>query len=439
MRVFEISDDVSYQEVVSYITARGQASDCNAALQSKLDTTKWIVEAVRKNGDAAVAEFTERFDGVSLEPESFELNSDEIDSAVATVDPKIFAVLERAHDNIRRFHAKRLRESWEETSEDGTVLGQRITPVDSAGVYVPGGKAFYPSSVLMNIVPARVAGVKEIVMVSPPSCQGSIHPAVLAAARIAGATRVFRVGGAQAIAALAYGTGRIPSVAKITGPGNTYVTAAKAMVRGVVEIDSEAGPSEVVVLADDKAEPAYVAAELLAQAEHDEEATSVLITPSADLAKAVRDLVAAEVKQLSRKAIIWASLENQGAIILVRNMDEAVSLTNLFAPEHLSIQTVFPRKVADQITNAGAMMLGAMTPIAAGDYYAGPNHILPTGRRARFSSALTAEDFRKVTNVLYYSRERLQRDAEDILALAGLEGLQAHARSVEVRQNHEVR
>jgi len=291
----------------------------------------------------------------------------------------------------------------------------------------------------MNIVPARVAGVKEIVMVSPPSCQGSIHPAVLAAARIAGATRVFRVGGAQAIAALAYGTGRIPSVAKITGPGNTYVTAAKAMVRGVVEIDSEAGPSEVVVLADDKAEPAYVAAELLAQAEHDEEATSVLITPSADLAKAVRDLVAAEVKQLSRKAIIWASLENQGAIILVRNMDEAVSLTNLFAPEHLSIQTVFPRKVADQITNAGAMMLGAMTPIAAGDYYAGPNHILPTGRRARFSSALTAEDFRKVTNVLYYSRERLQRDAEDILALAGLEGLQAHARSVEVRQNHEVR
>lgn len=439
MRVFEISDDASYQEVVSYITARGRVADGNAALQSKLDTTKWIVEAVRKNGDAAVAEFTERFDGVVLEPDAFELTPDEIDAAVATVDPKILAVLERAHDNIRRFHAKRLRESWEETSEDGTVLGQRITPVDSAGVYVPGGKAFYPSSVLMNIVPARVAGVKEIVMVSPPSCQGSIHPAVLAGARIAGATRVFRVGGAQAIAALAYGTQRIPSVCKITGPGNTFVTAAKAMVRGVVEIDSEAGPSEVVVLADDKAEPAYVAAELLAQAEHDEEATPVLITPSADLAKVVRDLVAAEVKQLSRKAIIWASLENQGAIILVRNMDEAVTLTNLFAPEHLSIQTVFPRKVADQITNAGAMMLGAMTPIAAGDYYAGPNHILPTGRRARFSSALTAEDFRKVTNVLYYSKERLQRDAEDILALAGLEGLQAHARSVEVRQNHEVR
>jgi histidinol dehydrogenase len=316
------------------------------------------------------------------------------------------------------------------------VLGQRITPIERVGVYVPGGKAFYPSSVLMNIVPARVAGVKEIVMVSPPSYQGSIHPGVLAAARVAGATRVFRVGGAQAVAALAYGTASVPAVNKITGPGNSYVTAAKRMVRNAVEIDSEAGPSEVVVIADEHANPAYVAAELLAQAEHDEEAASVLITPSETLAAAVKERLAHEMETLPRTEIIERSLADYGAMILVRSLDEAVALTNLFAPEHLSIQTVFPRKVADQVANAGAIMMGAMTPVAAGDYYAGPNHILPTARRARFSSPLTAEDFRKVTSLLFYSQARLLRDAEDIIELANTEGLRAHARSVEVRVRH---
>lgn len=437
MKVLEVVDDASYQAVIDYFVTRAGSTGAAAALEDKLQAAEAIVEAVRERGDEAVAEFTRRFDGVALVPEHFELSAGEIDAAVATVEPSLVAILERAHENIRRFHAQHLRESWEEAFEDGTILGQRITPVESAGVYVPGGKAFYPSSVLMNIVPARVAGVTDIAMVSPPSYNGSIHPVVLAAARIAGATRVFRIGGAQAIAALAYGTETIPAVTKITGPGNVYVTAAKALVRGAVEIDSEAGPSEVVVIADEKAEPRFVAYELLAQAEHDEDAMAVLITSSKALADAVLECVAIEAAALPRKNVIEKALEGQGAIVIVRDMDEAIALTNRIAPEHLSVQTEFPHQVSDKIVNAGAMMLGAMTPVAAGDYYAGPNHILPTGRRARFSSPLTAEDFRKVTNVLYYSRERLLRDADDIVQLAQVEGLQAHARAVAIRSPEE--
>ncbi len=432
MQCIQIIDDASYRTAVEFILARSEAA-ADTPVREKLDSVKAIVDAVRNDGDAAVAEFTARFDGVALRPEQFELGTDEIDAAVRQVEPRLIAILERAYENIRRFHARNLRESWEEAFEDGSVLGQRITPIESAGVYVPGGKAYYPSSVLMNIAPARVAGVKEIVMVSPPSYQGSIHPVVLAAARIAGATRVFRIGGAQAVAALAYGTERIPAVTKITGPGNTYVTAAKALVRNVVEIDSEAGPSEVVVIADANAKPAHVAAELLAQAEHDEEACCVLMTPSMELVDAVRQRLESEIARLPRQDMMRAALDSCGAFIVVRSMEEAVALTNLFAPEHLSIQAEFPRKLADRIDNAGAMMLGAMTPVAVGDYYAGPNHILPTRRRARFSSPLTAEDFRKVSSVLYYTRERLENAAEDIMALAAAEGLEAHARSVEVR------
>ncbi|MBI2435892.1 MAG: histidinol dehydrogenase [Candidatus Hydrogenedentes bacterium] len=432
--VSTITGDASRALVEAAIINRGADTGADKGLQEKIEATRWIVEAVRKNGDAALAEFTERFDGVQLTPEQFELGAEEIDQAVSRVDPQLLNILRRAHDNIRRFHAKHLRESWEETFEDGTVLGQRVSPIESAGVYVPGGKAYYPSSVLMNIVPARVAGVKDIVMVSPPSFQGSIHPVVLAAARLAGATRVFRVGGAQAIAALAYGTETVPPVTKITGPGNTFVTAAKALVRSRVDIDSEAGPSEVVVLADAAANPAYVAAELLAQAEHDEEAMCVLITPSAPLVEQVQRRLADEVRQLPRAAIIVRSLEDQGRIIITRDMPEAIALTNLIAPEHLSVQVEYPRRVAEKIENAGAMMLGDMTPVAVGDYFAGPNHILPTGRRARFSSPLTTEDFRKVTSILYYTRDRLKQESEDISAFAQAEQLQAHARSIEVRQ-----
>jgi histidinol dehydrogenase len=435
MKFVEIQSEREFREAADWLRGSGSGAAMGAA--DKHEAVRWILEAVRKNGDAAVAECTARFDGVELTPQQFELSPAEIDAATAQVPPRLIATLERAHENIRRFHAQHLQESWEETFDDGTVLGQRITPIESAGVYVPGGKAFYPSSVLMNIVPARVAGVREIVMVSPPSWQGSIHPVVLAAARLAGATRIFRVGGAQAIAALAYGTETIPAVTKITGPGNAYVTAAKALVRGRVEIDSEAGPSEVAVIADAHAEARYVVAEMLAQAEHDEDAMAVLFTPSAELAVAVRERLKREAASLPRRAIIEASLAGHGAIFVTRSLDEAIALTNIMAPEHLSIQTAVPRKVADKVQHAGAIMLGAMTPVAAGDYYAGPNHILPTGRRARFASPLTTEHFRKVSSILYYTERRLREQAEDIMDLAAAEELQAHARSIAVRVKPE--
>jgi len=433
MRFIEIQSDADLAQARAIIIALGDTDDNNAGIHEKIEQTRVIVEAVRQRGDDAVREFTARFDGVGLEPAQFEVTPDEIAQAVTTVDAGLVAILQRAYDNIRRFHERALRQSWEETYDDGTVLGQRITPISSAGVYVPGGKAFYPSSVLMNIAPANVAGVPQIIMVSPPSFEGSIHPAVLAAAKIAGATRVFRIGGAQSIAALAYGTETIPAVNKITGPGNTFVTAAKALVRHRVDIDSEAGPSEVAVLADASANPEYVAAEMLAQSEHDEEAKALLITDSPELACAVEALLPSRAASLPRRAIIEKSLDNFGIIFLARDADEAIALTNLFAPEHLSIQTADPRATAARITDAGAMMLGAHTPVAVGDYYAGPNHILPTNRRARFSSPLTAEDFRKVTSVLHYSEARLQAEGADIMRFAGVEELQAHARSVEVR------
>jgi histidinol dehydrogenase len=433
MRRINITDDNSWLEAQRYVQRLGYAAE-TPGLEEKRAAVQEILSGVRERGDDAVAEYTARFDGVTLAPEAFEVTPEEIDAAAAQVDPNLIGILHRAQENIRKFHAKNLRQSWEETSEDGTVLGQRITPIERVGVYVPGGKAFYPSSVLMNIAPAKVAGVPEIIMVSPPSWNGSVHPVVLAAAKIAGADRVFRLGGAQAVAALAYGTAHVPPVVKITGPGNSFVTMAKALVRGLVEIDSEAGPSEVVVIADDTAKPAHVATELLAQAEHDEEALCLLITPSEALAEAVEALLPEEIARMPKRAIISQALDNHGACIVTRTMEETVALTNLIAPEHLSIQTEFPRKVGDLIRHAGAMMFGAMTPVAVGDYFAGPNHILPTGRRARFASPLSAEDFRKTTSILYYTRERLRQDADDIIAFAKAEELDAHARAVEVRR-----
>jgi len=431
MTTLEIISDADFQSVALRVCA--ETGNEGESSRDKIESVRAILDAVRTRGDEAVAEFTERFDGVTLSPDRFEITSHEIARATAEIDPLLMQSLERAHENIQAYHAKHLRESWEETAPDGTILGQRITPIATAGVYVPGGKAFYPSSVLMNIVPARVAGVEEILMVSPPSYQGGIHPVVLAAAKLAGATRIFRIGGAQAIAALAYGTERIPAVCKITGPGNTYVALAKRLVNGICDIDTEAGPSEVVVIADEAANPAFVAAELLAQAEHDEEARSILITPSGDLIAQVETETAKQAAGLSRKAIIGQSLAGQGFLVKVRDLGEAIRLSNWIAPEHLSIQTRDPRAVLDQITNAGAVMLGGYTSVAMGDYFAGPNHILPTGRRARYASPLTAEDFRKVTSVISYSYERLMRDAADIRRLAEAEQLTAHANAVEVR------
>ncbi len=434
MNKITVRSDRDFENAVAQLCHSVARTDADRVIAEKIEAARAIVSAVRELGDDAVADYTQRFDGASLKPDQFEVRPAEIDAAMATVDPELIAALRRAHDNIIKFHEKNLRQSWEETLEDGTVLGQRITPIESVGVYVPGGKAFYPSSVLMNIVPARVAGVENIVMVSPPSYRGGIHPVVLAAARIAGATRVFRVGGAQAIAALAYGTKTIPQVLKITGPGNTYVTAAKSLVRSIVDIDTEAGPSEVVVIADESANPRLVAGEMLAQSEHDEEAKSILIATSEDFCDRVAIALEDEMKTLSRRAIIQKALDTNGAMVVVRDLDEAAKLSNLLGPEHLAIYTEDPRYVYDRITAAGSIMLGEATTVVLGDYYAGPNHILPTGRRARFASPLTAENFRKVSSVIAFTPERVKRIAPDILRLARAEELTAHARAIEMRQ-----
>ncbi len=434
MKNFTVSSDADFDNTAAQLCHLKHDTDADRAIAEKFDATRAIVSAVRELGDDAVADYTKRFDGVELAPEQFEVSPDEIEAAAAMVDAELLRSLKRAHDNIRAFHSKNLRPSWEEKREDGTILGQRITAIESAGVYVPGGKAFYPSSVLMNIVPARVAGVEEIVMVSPPSHEGGIHPVVLAAAKVAGATRVFRIGGAQAIAALAYGTETIPQVLKLTGPGTTFVTAAKSLVRSVVDIDTEAGPSEVTVIADDSVNPRLVAGEMLAQAEHDEEATSILITTSEDLCERVAVALEDETRSLSRRDIIQKALDANGAMVVVRDLDEAAKLTNLIGPEHLAIYTEDPRYVYDRIASAGSIMLGESTTVALGDYIAGPNHILPTGRRARFSSPLTAEDFRKVSSVLWFTPAGVSEVGEDAMRLANAEGLTAHARAIEMRQ-----
>ncbi len=434
IKVTEIRDDATFEAVVKRITGRGEDNEADAQEAERLDATQAIVDDVKARGDAAVVDLTERFDGVKLEPDQFEITVKDMDAAMAGVDKETLAALERAHDNISKFHKKHLRQSWEETAPDGTILGQRITPIESVGLYVPGGTAFYPSSVLMNIVPARVAGVKELIMVSPPSYEGSIHPLVLAAARIAGASRVFRIGGAQSIAALAYGTESIPSVLKIAGPGNIYVTLAKRLVSSICDIDKDAGPSEVVVLADATSDPDQVALELLAQAEHDVDARAMLVTSSAELLTSVRESITNHLDTLSRATIIRKALKECGEVFIVRTIEEGAQLTNLIAPEHLSIQTEDPRALFDAIPNAGCAVLGGGTSVAVGDYYAGPNHILPTGRKARFSSPLTAEDFRKVTSIISFSPERMKEVGDDIIRLAKAEKLDAHARAVEIRK-----
>jgi len=436
MRTFQIQTDSDLNQVKQWITSRySSEEDSKDSTDSVVKTVQWIINTVKKNGDTAIAEFTSRFDGVLIEPQEFEISKQEIIKSFNALDPKILKIIETSAENIRIFHSRNLRNSWEETLDDGTILGQKITPIEKVGVYVPGGKAFYPSSVLMNVIPAQVAGVKEIIMVSPPSYNGTIHPVVLATAHLAGVTKVFRIGGAQSIAGLAYGTEHIPAVDKITGPGNIYVATAKTMVRDIVDIDCEAGPSEVLVIADGNANPDFIASELLAQAEHDEKACSVLITVNADkdIINKVNKRLEYFLENLKRKDIIEESLNNYGAYIIARDWDEVIELTNYFAPEHLNIQTEFPRKIEEKIKNAGVIMLGSMTPVAVGDYIAGPNHILPTSRRARFSSPLTVEDFRKVSNYIFYSQSRLQNQAEDIISFAEIEGLTAHAFSVEIR------
>lgn len=392
-----------------------------------------IVEDVKERKDEALFSYTEQFDGIRLTKETIRVSEEEIQEALDSVDPKLLEVMKRSMENIRMYHEKQKRNSWFDSRVDGSILGQKITPLESVGVYVPGGKASYPSSVLMNIVPAKVAGVERICMVTPPSREGKINPVTLAAAHIAGATEVYKVGGAQAIAALAFGTESIPRVNKIVGPGNIYVALAKKAVYGHVSIDSIAGPSEIMVVADETANPRFVAADLLSQAEHDELASAILVTDSRTLAEEVSAQTDQFIKELSRGEIIQKSLDNYGYILLVNSMEEAVDVANEIAPEHLELVTKNPFETMTKVKNAGAIFLGEYSCEPLGDYFAGPNHVLPTNGTAKFFSPLGVDDYIKKSSIIYYSKEALAPVKDDVITFAEAEQLTAHANSMRVR------
>ncbi|MDQ0269042.1 histidinol dehydrogenase [Cytobacillus purgationiresistens] len=395
-------------------------------------TVKVIIETVRAEGDQALINYTEKFDGIALQ--NLKVSEEEIAEAYRLLDENMLSIIKEAANNIRSYHEKQLKNSWMTTEENGTILGQKITPLDSVGLYVPGGKAAYPSSVLMNVIPAQVAGVKRIVITSPPDQKtGKLPPAVLAAAQIAGAAEIYKVGGAQAIAALAYGTETIKQVDKITGPGNIFVALAKREVFGDVAIDMIAGPSEIAILADESAIPVEVAADLLSQAEHDEMASSVLVTSSQSLAEAVQAEVHRQLSTLPKYEIASQSVENYGAIYVTETIDQAVEKINQLAPEHLEILTENPMELLGSIRHAGAIFIGRYSPEPVGDYFAGPNHVLPTNGTARFSSPLSVDEFQKKSSILFYSEKALKQNGEKIAAFARQEGLEAHARSIETR------
>ena len=396
-------------------------------------TVQEIVEDVKKRGDEALFEYTRKFDHAEITPENIRVTEEEIREAMESVDEKLLKVMKKSMANIRDHHERQKRQSWFESRPDGTILGQKITALESAGVYVPGGKAAYPSSVLMNIIPAKVAGVGRIAMVTPPGKDGKVNPVTLTAAHLAGATEVYKVGGAQAIAALAFGTESIPRVNKIVGPGNIFVALAKKAVYGHVSIDSIAGPSEILVIADDSANPRYVAADLLSQAEHDELASAILVTTSQELAKKVSEEVDSFLQTLSRRDILEKSLDHYGYILVVDTLEEAVATANEIASEHLEIVTRNPFEVMTKIQNAGAILIGEYSSEPLGDYFAGPNHVLPTNGTAKFFSPLGVDDFIKKSSIIYYSKDALQEIHEDIIAFAEAEHLTAHANSIRVR------
>ena len=396
-----------------------------------------IIENVRANRDAAIFDYTKRFDGADINAENILVTEDEIKEAYEKVDEKLLTVIRKALVNIRKYHEKQRQYSWFDSEESGIILGQKVTALEKVGVYVPGGKAVYPSSVLMNIVPAKVAGVKTIVMTTPPGKDGKVNPATLVAAKEAGVDAIYKVGGAQAIAALAFGTESVPKVDKIVGPGNIYVALAKKAVFGFVSIDSIAGPSEIMVLADETANPRFVAADLLSQAEHDEMASAILVTTSRDLAEQVSKEVEGFVAQLSRKEIIQKSLDNYGYILVAESMDEAIATVNEIASEHLEIQTKNPFDVMTKIRNAGAIFIGEYSSEPLGDYFAGPNHVLPTNGTAKFFSPLSVDDFIKKSSIIGYSEEALRDIHKDIEAFAEAEQLTAHANSIKVRFENE--
>lgn len=401
-------------------------------------TVDEILQEVKTKGDEAVFFYTEKFDKANITTDTLYVTEEEIEEAYTQVDDKLIETMKKSIKNIQSFHEKQLRNSWFHTEENGVILGQRVTALGSVGVYVPGGKAAYPSSVLMNIIPAKVAGVKRIVMCTPPDASGKVTPATLVAAHLAGATEVVKVGGAQAIAALAYGTESIPKVDKIAGPGNIFVALAKKTVYGHVSIDSVAGPSEILVLADESANPRYVAADLLSQAEHDELASAILVTTSKDLAEKVSAQVEEFTTRLSRKEIIEKSIENYGYILLADTMEDAIDVVNDIASEHLEILTKNPFDTMTRVKNAGAIFLGEYSSEPLGDYFAGPNHVLPTNGTAKFFSPLSVDDFIKKSSVISYSREALEEVHEDIIHFAKAEHLTAHANSIAVRFGKEV-
>lgn len=394
-----------------------------------------IIENVRMHGDEAVREYTVRFDGQA--PESLEVPQSEIIAACEKCDPEFIETLKRAADNIRDFHSRQKQQSWLTTKENGVILGQRVRGLSRVGLYVPGGTAAYPSSVLMNAIPAKIAGVKELIMVTPPLKNGKPNPDIMAAAAIAGVDRVFLMGGAQAVAALAYGTQSVPKVDKIVGPGNIFVATAKKLLYGNVDIDMIAGPSEILVLADESADPRFLAADLMSQAEHDRLASAILVTTSMETANATVSELSRQMESLSRKEIIDEALTNYGVIIVCDNMDQAVEMANELAPEHLEVCCKNPMEYVGRLDNAGSVFLGNYSPEPLGDYFAGPNHVLPTSGTARFFSPLSVDSFIKKSSFIYYTQQALANEKDDIVRFANTEGLTAHANSIIVRFNGE--
>ncbi|MGN0521888.1 MAG: histidinol dehydrogenase [Eubacterium sp.] len=399
--------------------------------QKIVDIVTNIINSVKEQGDSAVREFTVRFDGSV--PKKTVIEKDELQSYLDMVDEDFKKALINAQKNIYDFHSKQAQNSWMTTKENGVIMGQRVRGLHRVGIYVPGGTAAYPSSVLMNAVPAKIAGVKEIIMVTPPSKDGNPNPDIMAAAAVAGVDKVFLVGGAQAVAALAYGTEKIPKVDKIVGPGNIFVATAKKLLYGVVDIDMVAGPSEILIVADKSARPAFLAADLMSQAEHDKMASAILLTTSYDIARATAKEIERQIKYLQRQEIIEASLEDFGEIIVCENLDQAIDFANELAPEHLEMCVEEPLKYIGRLDNAGSVFLGNYSPEPLGDYYAGPNHVLPTSGTARFFSPLSVDSFIKKSSFIYYTQEELSKAKDDIVVLADTEGLTAHANSIKVR------
>ncbi|MCL7748990.1 histidinol dehydrogenase [Halalkalibacter alkaliphilus] len=405
--------------------------DIDTGTEQQREAVEAIIAQVKEQGDQALFELTKKFDGAELT--SLRVTEEELEGAYAEIDDELISALREAIVNIKDFHERQKRQSWMTTKEDGTILGQKVTPLDSVGVYVPGGKAAYPSSIMMNVIPAQVAGVERIVMVSPAGADGLLPASVLVTAKELGVKEIYKVGGAQAVAALAYGTESIQSVDKITGPGNIYVALAKRAVFGTVDIDMIAGPSEIVVLADKKANPRYIAADLLSQAEHDEQASAVLVTTSQELAEDVAKEVEEQLTTLPKRDIAGASIRDYGVIYVAQDLVEAIDVVNQLAPEHLEILTEEPMNLIGKIRHAGAIFVGPYSSEPVGDYFAGPNHVLPTNGTARFSSPLNVDDFTKKSSIISYSKQAIEEHGRKISALARLEGLEAHARAIDIR------